>query len=102
MSVRGMVLLRLPLLPVTVRVELLLVMPMAAENRTEKVSEPEEVTVALTPVGKPLTEMLTAPEKPPVRLTVTWVVALEPDMRFTVEGLAAREKPGLVEPERSP
>ena len=88
-------LVRVPLVPITVTVEV----PACAVEEAVKVSELELVVEAglkldVTPVGSPLVVRATLPEKPPVPVTVTVVLLLEPRSTDTVVGLAASAKLG--------
>src|SRR5580704_13712668 len=88
---------RVPDLPVTVRVAL----PRAAVAPAARVRVPAPLAlsapnVPVTPLGSPDTLRATVPEKPPTAVTCTVAVVLEPVCTDTAPGVAESVNDGVV------
>src|SRR5579859_5344636 len=88
-----------PEVPVTVTVDV----PVVAELFTANVTTLLPVVgfvpnVAVTPLGRPEADRVTAPVKPPTSDTVIVSVALEPCVTESDEADGTRVKPGVLPP----
>jgi hypothetical protein len=91
--------LRLPLAPVTVRLAVVAAVEAAAVSVSTEAppgATDGGLNAAVTPAGRPETDNVTLPVNPPVPATLTLLVAEDPAVSDTDEGVALRAMPGAA------